>query len=407
MERNLRVIPLHHALAHALAWLPVFVLFTRGHFGLDGALTLAATYYLAAVSLDVPSGWFSDRVGRVATLRIAGIAWIGAHAIFLTVGDQFVAVVIGQCLMAAGFSALSGTDVALHYDSLEALGREEEYEDRQGRVSSAGYIAGTIGTILGGALGLVDLRLAFGASLAIAAVQFLSTFWLTEPPAFSEAGSFHHQLRDCVALMWSRIDGRRLLGWIFIYWIAMVVLEHVAFTLSQPYLTEALGRSTEDLGATPMVVGLQFAASSAVGALAARLAPRVRRRLGLPMTLMLLAALSAVIVSVMGAVIHGAVIALLVMRSVHGAAAPVLMTAAAAPLVEARRRATYFSIHSLAGRLTYSSVLFVVAAAVGDDLTSSLRALAVVAWVSVLVVGVTFVAMGRPRPVADQPSYNS
>ena len=100
----------------------------------------------------------------------------------------------------------------------------------------------------------------------------------------------------------------------------------------------------------------------------------------------------------MGAVIHAAVIALMVLRSVHGAAAPVLLTAAAAPLVESQRRATYFSLHSLVGRLAYSSVLFGVAAAVGDELTPSLRALTGVAWVVVALVAAAYVAMGRPQP---------
>ena len=393
MERNLRVIGVHYALAHALAWLPVFVLFTRRHHGLDGAVTLAAIYYLAAVTLEVPSGWFSDRVGRVITLRLGAIAWIGAHAVFLVADTSFLAVAAGQCLMALGFSALSGTDVALHYDSLEALDRADEYEDRQSRVAARGYLSGTVGTIAGGALGLLDLRLAFGAALVTAVAQLVTAFALEEPPTHQHAEPFHRQLAQCGALL-----GQRFLGWLFIYWVGMVVLEHVAFTLSQPYLTEALGRSSDDLGATPMVVGLQFASSSAVGALAAATAPRVRRRLGLPTTLFLLAALSATVVTVMGTVIHAAVIGLLVLRSVHGAAAPVLMTADAAPLVKAHHRATYFSIHSLAGRLAYSSVLFGVAAAVGDDLTASLRVLAGVAWSVCGLVIVAHLLMGRPQP---------
>jgi hypothetical protein len=279
------------------------------------------------------------------------------------------------------------------------LRRPVEYEDRQSRVAARGYLSATAGTVVGGLLGLVDLRLAFAAALVLAVVQFGAASLLVEPPVQRHADPFHRQLRQCFELM-----GQRFLGWILVSWVAMVILEHVAFTLSQPYLTEALHHSTDDLGSTPMVVGLQFAASSMIGAGAARVAPRVRRRLGLPLTLFLLGALSAAIVTVMGAVVHAAVIGLLALRSVQGAAGPVLMTAAVAPRVAAHRRATYFSVHSLAGRLAYSGVLFGVAAAVGDELSASLRALSVVAWTVLLTTVVAHAAMGQP---AAQGSYDS
>ena len=75
LERNLRLIPLHQALISSFVWLPVFVLFTRARFDLDGALVLASLYYLFVVALEVPSGWMSDRVGRVLTLRVAALGF--------------------------------------------------------------------------------------------------------------------------------------------------------------------------------------------------------------------------------------------------------------------------------------------------------------------------------------------
>ena len=204
------------------------------------------------------------------------------------------------------------------------------------------------------------------------------------------------QLKACGQLIL-----RPLLAWLFVYWVAMVVLEHVAFTLSQPYLTEALGRDPEDLGATPLVAGIQFAIASGVGAAAAASAPRLRERFGLVPALVGLAAVSAVIVTVMASIVHVAVIALLLFRSLQGAAAPVLLTAAASPHVPTRKRATYFSIHSLAGRLTYSGVLFVVAATAGDDLRRSLMTLAGIAWCGIAVVLVGYRLLGRPVREAE------
>ncbi|MGI9598076.1 MAG: MFS transporter, partial [Acidimicrobiales bacterium] len=183
--RNLRLIPVHQGLAGALVWIPVMVLFTRARFDLDGALLLASMYYLFVVLLEVPSGWMSDRFGRVVTLRLAALSWVVAHSCFLIGGDVFAMVAAGQFFMAAGFASLSGTDVTFHYDTLEALGRSSEYAGRQARVSALGFVVTSLSAVTGGVVGLIDLRLAFLISLLLALAQLAVTFVLVEPPVES------------------------------------------------------------------------------------------------------------------------------------------------------------------------------------------------------------------------------
>ncbi|MEZ5408241.1 MAG: hypothetical protein R2761_09460 [Acidimicrobiales bacterium] len=52
VERNLRLIPVHAGLTQAYVWMPVFVLFTRARFDLDGALLLSSIYYLSVVVFE-------------------------------------------------------------------------------------------------------------------------------------------------------------------------------------------------------------------------------------------------------------------------------------------------------------------------------------------------------------------
>ncbi len=79
----------------------------------------------------------------------------------------------------------------------------------------------------------------------------------------------------------------------------MVTLDHVAFTVLQPWLTEVLGRSPGDVGATPLFSGLVVALFSIVGAGSARASAPLGRRFGAVRTLIGLAALSALIVTAM------------------------------------------------------------------------------------------------------------
>lgn len=391
LENNLKLIPVHEALTRAMVWLPIFVLFTRARFGLDGALELAAVYYFFVVAIEVPSGWMSDRVGRVPTLRLAAVAWIAAHGCFIFGDDRFVVIVAGQLMLAVGFAFLSGTDVALHYDSLEALERGHEYAGRQARVASLGYAATAASAILGGLLGLVDLRLTFVVALALAAVQFVVASRFVEPPKLGKAETFSLQILDCL-----RYLKGRYLGWLFFYGIALVTLEHVAFTLMQPWLTDALDRTAENLGATPLLAGIVFAVVAAVGSLAARASAPLAERLGTVEVLLLLAALSATIVSGMALTFSLALIVLVAFRSAQGAAAPVLISAAVAPRVGQQHRATLLSLNSLAGRFGYGAILWRVSDRIEDDTRGVLRILATLSWVLVVVLIVTAVFVRGP-----------
>lgn len=390
LTENVRLIPIHQGLARAFFWGPVFVLFTVARFDLDGALLLASLYYLFVVTLEVPSGWMSDRLGRVFTLRIAAVCWIGAQLCFLVGDDRFVVIVAGQFLLAAGFASLSGTDVTFHYDTLEALGRAATYADRQSRVSAVGYAVTAVSSLVGGALGLIDLRWAFAASLVAAVVQLAVTLRFHEPPSTDHADPFRRQLTTCMSL----IRGR-LLGWLFFYGVILVTHEHVAHTLMQPWLAEVLDRDLDDLGATPLLAGALAALVAVVGSGAARASAPLGRRFGFVAVLIGFSVLSAVIVSAMWLSIHVAVIALAAFRSAQGAAAPVLITATAAPRIERHQRATFLSLNSLAGRLGYGVILLIISGRAGEDLQAALGVLSGLSWVMVVVLIASAVAV-RP-----------
>ncbi len=377
----------------------MFVLFTRSRFGLDGAIQLAGIYYLAVVVFELPSGWMSDRFGRVLTLRLASLAWLGAFTCFLIGDDVFVIITAGQVLLALGYASLSGTDVTFHYDTLEALGRHGEYPDRQSRVAARSLVAAAGAAFIGGAAGLLDLRWAFAMSALLSAAQLAITFRFVEPPRLARADPIKVQARRCLGYLTDAPT-----GWVFGYGVALVVLEHAAFTLLQPWLTEALGRSPDELGGAPLVAGVTVAATSLVGAIFARTSAPLARRLGLRFALVALGAVSALVVTVMAASTHLLVLAVIAFRSAQSAAAPVLISAAVAPVVEQRHRATFLSLDSLAGRLSYAVMLLLVSTGADDDVSRVLWQLSAIAWSLVAVTFVSAALVRRRHGPAALPS---
>ncbi len=407
-RRNLALIPYHQGLASAYVWLPVMVLFTRSRFGLGQALVLSALYYLSVVVLEVPSGWMSDRLGRVVTLRVAAACWVVAQACLLLGDDSFPVIVAGQFFLAGGFAGLSGTDVTFHYDTLESLGRAVEYPARQARVAAIGFATTAVSALVGGAVALIELRAVFALALVLALAQLGVTFSLADPvpsdpalsdPALSGPGiesapaaeaALVGQLRRCLAYLRAPF-----LGWIFGYGVALVTLEHVAVSVLQPWLTELTGGTATDIGSTPALSGLVFAAVALVGAGAARSSDPLARRFGTVPTLLGLGVLSAVIVTVMARWVGPAVLVLVAFRSAQGAAAPVLISDAVSARVQRQHRATLLSLNSLAGRLVWGIILLVVGGGTSDDVPRTLTILAIVAW---SMVGLTIggaVILGR------------
>ncbi|NNE10908.1 MAG: hypothetical protein HKN41_01530 [Ilumatobacter sp.] len=334
----------------------------------------------------------SDRLGRAITVRLAAASWVVAHTLFLVGDDTFWMIALAQFFLAAGYASLSGTDVTLHYDTLEALGVSDEFERRESRVSAIGYVATAASALVGGALGVIDLRLAFALSLAFAVAQLVVAMRLADPPSTRRADPLGRQLALC-----ARYLRRRFLGWIFFYGVLLVTLEHVAFSLMQPWLTEVLDRPADDVGATPLFAGVVFAITAVIGAVAARSAAPLAERFGTVATLIGLGAISATIVTGMWWTTSIAMLALAVLRSVQGAAAPVLISAAVAPRTERHHRATFLSLNSLAGRLGWGAILLIVSADAGDAVQATIGTFAWISWTMVAVLIVTGMWLTAPH----------
>ena len=82
MERNLKLYPVYQACRNTFFWVPVFFLYFAAALPLDQVLLLEAVYYLGVVVLEVPSGFFSDVVGRRLTLLISSLAFLAGYMLF-------------------------------------------------------------------------------------------------------------------------------------------------------------------------------------------------------------------------------------------------------------------------------------------------------------------------------------
>lgn len=390
MERNLDRYRHLQLASGALFWLPTSVLYFIDRFGLGDALRLQAIYYLAVVAYEVPSGWFSDRVGRVATLRISALSWVAAHVIFLTV-DGFAGVAVAQALVAVGFAFASGTDVTLHYDTLESLGRADRFTDRESAIRRQNLLVTASAALAGGAMGVIDLRLPFAAALAAATIQFAITLGLVEPPRQRPTTGAARQFAEVIGHL-----RQRILAWVALYVVGEVITVHLTSELAAPYLAEILGEALDQIDRAPLANGALAAVVAVVGATAVRWVGPAARRFGPVAVFLAVAAIPMVTLTAMAVATSVFVLPLIVLRSVQTATASVLVPATAAPRVERQHRATFLSLTSLAGRLGYGSVLLALGGSV--DLGATLS------WAAAIAVVVFVVVAGSSRQVRPWPT---
>lgn len=353
LDLNVRSYPWYRVATDSYAWIPVFFLYFSEFVALQEVLQLAAVYYFTVFIMEVPSGYFSDRVGRRTTLIIAAVAAVLAHSLFL-VGGSFFVLAMGQFCLATSAAFRSGTETALHYDSLQRLGAEQQYADREARAQRFGMFSAALTTLFGGFLGMFNLRFPYVVSLAGALMMLVIAVRFMEPDSGSQTSAgFLRQLASCTKLVRNPV-----LGWLFGFYMLMYAMEHVPFEFYQAYIglldTELLSGARF----ASMLSGIAISLSMFGGVLGAAVSVRWARRSGLFWLLSGAIAIQVVIVAGLASVLHLGILIVVCFRNFPMSMIHAPMQAAIAARVASAQRATYLSLQGLAGRITFGILLY-------------------------------------------------
>mgnify|MGYP001826842540 CR=1 FL=1 len=397
LESNIRLYPWFRAASDGHAWITVFFLYMSQTLPLDQVIQLSAVYYLSVFVLEVPSGYFSDRIGRRTTLLIAACALVVSHCCFI-VGANFWWFAAGQFLLATGIAMQSGTDTALHYDSLKALGREGEYARREAGAEQWGLIMLALATLSGGVLGLIDLRLAYVFSLVSALIMAALVWRFTEPQHADETTAlpqgFIAVVLGCIARL-----REPLLGWIFLVVIVLYAMAHIVYEFYQPYITLLQLPLLEASSYAPLISGLVISISMFGGAIGARTSIAWQSKLGLVGVLAAAMSIQLGIVAAMAIAVSPLVLALVCVRNFPMALVHAPVRAAIAPRITRDQRATYLSLQGLSERLFFALLLLGLAS--GLDKGAPVEKITLMAiltstlWIGIGMAGVLFLFSGK------------
>jgi MFS family permease len=143
---------------------------------------LQAVFGVMMILLDVPAGYFSDLFGRKKCLVAVGVINIFSYQ-FLLHGRTFTHFVYFEICAALAYSLYSGCDIALIYDSLDAINERSNNEITfLGKRVFYSQLGETIASFLGGLLAVYSLNLPPKINAISAFFPLLIAITLVEPP---------------------------------------------------------------------------------------------------------------------------------------------------------------------------------------------------------------------------------
>ncbi len=150
IHKNIKLLAWFNFFTDFKLYAPVAIIyFTK----ISGSYALGMSIFsitmLSAAIFEMPTGIFSDLIGRKKTIILGALASV-LYTIFYAIGGNYNFLVIGAILEGLSRSFYSGNNNALLYDSLTETQQEAEYHTFLGKVSSMFQIGLAIAAIAGG-----------------------------------------------------------------------------------------------------------------------------------------------------------------------------------------------------------------------------------------------------------------
>lgn len=199
-ERNIKILVWQGFLIGFSLWAPIAAIYfskVSGSFVLG--LSIFSIANISGALFEVPTGIFSDRIGRKYTTILGGLAYT-LSGIFYAIGLNYWWLVVGAVVAGLGRSFYSGNNDALLYDSLNKSDRKEELEKFMGHIGGAEQWALGASALLGGILAAkFSFSLVMWLSVIPLFLCFVTSWWLVEVAGVKKSeGNIYFHLKEAI-----------------------------------------------------------------------------------------------------------------------------------------------------------------------------------------------------------------
>lgn len=181
MERNIKLLGLFNFFTDFKFHSAVLIIYfarVTGSYVL--ATSLFSVVMLSSALFEIPTGIYSDIIGRKKTV-ILGALSATLSAVLYATGHSYWPLFAGAILEGLSRAWYSGNNDALLFDSVRESGRSETFAHHLGRTSSMFQLALMFGAIIGSVLAQWSFPLIMWLSVIPQAICFIISFYLRNP----------------------------------------------------------------------------------------------------------------------------------------------------------------------------------------------------------------------------------
>lgn len=235
---------------------------------------LEGIYHTTSMLFEIPSGAIADLLGRKKSMIASNICITVSCLIMLYAGN-FWLFALSFFFQALGENFNSGSEEALVYDSMIAIGEEERYTAVSGKLNIIIEVSQGIATVAGGILAEYSFFWCYAASLIIALLAFIPVLFMTEAPfekTLSQEGNIFQMLGNHFKTSFGILKGDIRIFRVVVFFSATFAAQTLLFFYGQQYFS--------DLGYNKIQISVFMLAFSLCGCLGAFLSDKVFTRFG-------------------------------------------------------------------------------------------------------------------------------
>ncbi|MGK5086140.1 MFS transporter, partial [Bdellovibrionota bacterium FG-2] len=225
-----------------LFWVPIFYEFQKRSGLTDPEIFgIQSVYYLAFCMFEFPTGFFADRVGYLASLRLGSILGVAANALPIF-APNVAGFFTHFLLIALSRSLISGAASAYLYVGLAILGDPLAYKGAEGRARAYGLVGKVVGWSVVGYLMKWYLPLPYVLTTLSSGVAVYFAWALPElrgPRAVAERVTFSGAFQGLIRMARADVLSPRWVGLVMLQGVSIFVLTRIVqVNLFQPILGE-------------------------------------------------------------------------------------------------------------------------------------------------------------------------
>lgn len=198
IHKNIKILTWFNFLTDFRFYAPIAIIYFAK---ITGSYALGTSIFsivaISSAALEVPTGVFSDYIGRKNTVILGSIGSVSSVVLY-AIGGSYWMLVFGALAEGLSRSFYSGNNEALLHDTLSYIGRQHEYHTYYGKTSSMFQVAGAASAMVGGVIATLSFSLLMWLSVIPQIVNLVLGFGIIEPKKREGTGNIYSHLGESI-----------------------------------------------------------------------------------------------------------------------------------------------------------------------------------------------------------------